>query len=494
MTSINEKTEFARTTTINVSDVPRATAPLPEAPYRQAVNRLLGQLSYDKEQQITMVQMEIERLSVEPKMPDRIDELLAESKQKLAFTSASETTTTDNLVKDSLQKKKQVFLKQIDIYEKLLSDREKERARGLAYRKQWLMEQLAKIEVTEFPKFAPIEACSCDQGQLLALGQEHPVMCALYLAFSDHRPLCLSPDMIWLLICQGFAQHVNAEPESFRKQIVQHDGKVVIEVVRDEFIKGSLENRWDGVIDELCLRVREHIGSAHDQFVSDFSTTGSKERIASKIVLLDAVKSYFDYELHSLCGIPSITLEGTVEDWQLLADKVEAFAVFNLEWWLAALRPILQEFIAAVRGMIRQSFWESIYKFQSVSGGGAITGWIATFFPYFKDEHGYATVKNPWIGQGGKALSRLTKGQWGDSKMNLFGPSPADFPSSFARAPFVWNYFEQRFNMELLGGFVGVAQDEATLALRPEIGWVIRESVPAESAPSLLANCRPGLR
>lgn len=484
MTSINEKTVVTRTTTINVSDVPAATYPLPEVPYLQSVNRLLGQPLYDKKQRIQMVQMEFDRLAEEPNLPDRIDELLAESKQKLALASASEATTTDNLAKDSLQKKKQVFLKQIDIYEKTLSDRDKERARGLAERKHRLMEQLAKIEATEFPKFTLIEACSCDQGQLLALGQEHPVMCALYKAFSDHRPLCLYPDMIWLLICQGVAQHVNVEAESLRTQIVHHDGKVVIEVVRDEFIKGSLENRWDGVIDELCQRVREHIGSVHDQFVPNFSTTGSKERIAAKIVLLDAVKSYFVYEVHSLCGIPSITLEGTVEDWQSLADRVETFAEFNLEWWLTALRPILQEFVEAVRGKVRQPFWESIYKFRSISGAGAVTGWIAAFFPYFKDGHGYATVKNPWIFHGGTTLDWLMNGQWGRYDGYSHDPAPASFPSSLTRVPFVWNYFQHRFDMELLGGFVGVAQDERTLTLRPEIGWAIRESVPAESAPS----------
>lgn len=110
MTSINEKTVFTRTTTINVSDVPPATYPLPEAPYLQSVNRLLGQPLYDKKQRIQMVQMEIDRLVEEPNLPDRIDELLAESKQKLALASASEATTTDNLVKDSLQKRSKYFL------------------------------------------------------------------------------------------------------------------------------------------------------------------------------------------------------------------------------------------------------------------------------------------------------------------------------------------------------------------------------------------------
>jgi hypothetical protein len=31
--------------------------------------------------------------------------------------------------------------------------------------------------------------------------------------------------------------------------------------------------------------------------------------------------------------------------------------------------------------------------------------------------------------------------------------------------------------MEFLGGFVGVSQEQATWALRPEIGWAVREQV-----------------
>ena len=35
----------------------------------------------------------------------------------------------------------------------------------------------------------------------------------MYRAYADHRPFVLSPDMIWLLISQGFARHINADPE-----------------------------------------------------------------------------------------------------------------------------------------------------------------------------------------------------------------------------------------------------------------------------------------
>jgi hypothetical protein len=40
--------------------------------------------------------------------------------------------------------------------------------------------------------------------------------------------------------------------------------------------------------------------------------------------------------------------------------------------------------------------------------------------------------------------------------------------------PFQWEYLRKQYAMEFLGGFVGIAQDATTLALRPEIGWVIR--------------------
>src|SRR5262249_41686527 len=140
-----------------------------------------------------------------------------------------------------------------------------------------------------------IEACSRYHGRLVAKVLAHPVLVALQRAFMQHRPLCLSPDMIWLLLCQGVAHHINVHAESLRSRMVQHQGKVQIEVRRDDFVKGSPENPWGEVIDEFSTQVRGHIGSAHDLFIPRFSTTGPTERIAAEIVLLDAVQSYFEY-------------------------------------------------------------------------------------------------------------------------------------------------------------------------------------------------------
>src|ERR1035438_4269912 len=37
---------------------------------------------------------------------------------------------------------------------------------------------------------------------------------AIQYSFNDHRPIVISPDMIWLLICQGFSIHLNKNFDS----------------------------------------------------------------------------------------------------------------------------------------------------------------------------------------------------------------------------------------------------------------------------------------
>ena len=103
----------------------------------------------------------------------------------------------------------------------------------------------------------PVEACSRYHGQLIAGVPFHPVVAAAHCAFMDHRPLCLSPDIIWLMICQGVANHINANAETLRPRIVSHQGRITIHVQRDEFVKGSPENPWAEALEEFTSKVRE---------------------------------------------------------------------------------------------------------------------------------------------------------------------------------------------------------------------------------------------
>jgi hypothetical protein len=332
------------------------------------------------------------------------------------------------------------------------------------------------------PPRRPVEACSRYHGQLVAGVYYHPVVAAIHLAFSDHRPLVLSPDIVWLLVAQGFANHVNANAKKLRARFVKHSGKPTIMVRRDDFRKGSPENPWPEVFEAFTAQIREHIGdAAHDLLLPAFSTTGAAARAAAQVVLLDALQSYFTYEVRTLCGIPQIVLEGTEDDWGKLAERTRELGRFDLEWWTTALMPILDEFIAAARGRVNGQFWQSIYKWDGGSGGPYTSGWIAAFFPYLKDRRtGRPTEMSLWLAQGGEALNKLLYPPV-KREPHYFShrPTTEAFPGGLSRTPFLWNYLGQSFEMEFLAGFVGVRQEADTLRLRPEIGWAIREQAAA---------------
>lgn len=323
-----------------------------------------------------------------------------------------------------------------------------------------------------------VESCSRYHGKLVANVNFHPVMAAIHLAFCDHRPLVISPDAVWLLVAQGLANHVNVNAEELRPKFVKQSDKITIAVRRDDFIKGTPENPWPEVFGEFTSQIREHLGATtHDLLLPKFSTTGATERAAAEVVLLDAMQSFFSYDFHSLCGIPQIVLEGTEDDWAMLAERTRGLGRFGLEWWTDTLAPILDEFVAASRGATSVQFWQSIYKLNHESGGPYITGWITAFFPYLKDwQTGRAERKNEWLEKGGNGLQKLLY-PLASSECHRFGHGPTTeaFPNGLGRAPFTWNYRDSKFEMEFLGGFVGVQQDADTFALRPEIGWAVRE-------------------
>ena len=45
-------------------------------------------------------------------------------------------------------------------------------------------------------------------------------------AYADHRPLVLTPDVVWVVISQGFARYVNEHAEEMRSLLVSHEGKM----------------------------------------------------------------------------------------------------------------------------------------------------------------------------------------------------------------------------------------------------------------------------
>jgi uncharacterized protein DUF4419 len=302
----------------------------------------------------------------------------------------------------------------------------------------------------------------------------HGLTRAAHTAYALHYPLVLSPDAIWLAIAQGFAAHVNANAERLRGRFVRHAGRATIRIQRDDFVKGSPRNRWPEAFDIFSDAVAEYIGRQRDLVVCDFSTTGLHERAASEIVLLDAMQSYFKYEFFSRCGIPAITLDGTPDDWRAIRRRALALEEYELAWWTSALGPVLDELVSTAEGRVDIAFWKAFFKHENESGGPLVRGWINVLFPYVSGRvhpgERETYVRNEQMAAWTQGLE--TRGS---------GSASWKIPSGLSCVPFEWTFLPPMepavFPMELLGGFVGVSQDPATLAVRPAIGWAVRDAV-----------------
>lgn len=345
------------------------------------------------------------------------------------------------------------------------------------------------------PTRGKLEACWSYSLDCVADVKEHPLIAATHLAFSQHRPLSLSPDVIWVTIAQGLAQHIRLDPEKYRHLLVRHQGRQQLVVTRNDMHRGSPENPWDAVVADFSRQVQQHVGEFAEKFVCDFSTTGPVERTVSQIVLLDAVQPYFSFLLVCICGIPAITLEGTVADWQKLREKVELLEPFDADWWVTPLRTTCDQFVRAASGDVDLPHWQRIYKVAQTYGRELTNGWIAYLFPYLKQLNtGSFSRRNPLLypdvtpEEAAKQERRWGPQWYLGSGEQSDGITVEDLPRGLSQVPFTLMDSGGRRAMELVGGPVVVTQDAEQKTLRPTLGWAVREAAPIEQALTRLAE------
>jgi hypothetical protein len=186
--------------------------------------------------------------------------------------------------------------------------------------------------------------------------------------------------------------------------------------------------------------------------------------------------------MNCVCGIPKITIEGSLDDWQRIRARVEVIETYDLGWWVSRLRPILDEFVLAAGGHPTREFWRAIYKPEKAYGGDVATGWIADLFPYLGDapdrrrnpvfEHDRQDWALP-VDKGVKTNSFPL------SPLNVKGVSPASFPSGLSSLPIKVGFNSgSACDVDLVAGFFAVEQNPSDLALSPVIGWSVVDPPP----------------
>ena len=294
---------------------------------------------------------------------------------------------------------------------------------------------------------------------------KNPFFNGMIDAFADHRPVVLTPDVIWFLICQGFAHYVNDNPEELRHLFVDHEGKIdlIVQSGKDLLTEDA---DWEGIVNCFADQIRENTkGDIADIMAEPFSTTGVNEHMVSQIALMETCKSYFDYiVIYLSCGIPSVTLKGTPEDWQSILDRTRKLRAYGIDWWVDDLEPILEEFVKASKGKPNTEFWRSIvkkYRPGDVRGLGCggidmgatkFDGWFLKFLPY--DEKGRTPDE---VLMDHDMLPEMVRTEY---KYIIFNDATGEV--------------EKTVMMEFWAGIVGMEVDPETCAMTPKMGWFTR--------------------
>ncbi|WP_438005995.1 DUF4419 domain-containing protein [Sorangium sp. So ce321] len=329
------------------------------------------------------------------------------------------------------------------------------------------------------PPPARIEAFSTSDAPLVSATDANALAQAAHDAFYRHYPLVLSPDAVWHCLAQGFAHHVALNAEALRGRFVRHQGKQKLVVERRDFTLGQ-PNPWPEAFAAFSEQIAAHVGRLRDLVVADFSTTGAVERAASEVVLMDAFQPYFEYMMAIGCGIPSITLLGSVDDWRSVRRRAAMLSEFGLAAWTDALLPVLDEVVRTAEGHVDPAFWRSFFRYRSASGPSELTGWILVLFPYLKvfREGGARLEPSPYLGRWEQALRAAEQRKAGHFTPD--GPSLLAIPSSIASAPvtLVDLRDDAVHPLRFVAGLFGVTQDAITGALAPEFGWAILHDQP----------------
>ena len=316
------------------------------------------------------------------------------------------------------------------------------------------------VDQDHLDAFCQIVAQNDSLDDLVYMGN-HAFIRGMHRAYAEHRPFSISPDMIWLLISQGFAKHINNNSEKFRHHFTHSDQKEEI-IFEDNRIRlCDPESPWEELFPQFMNEFRQRVGDdLVDCLEANFSTTGLTEKIASQITIMEALKSYYEYiQSYCICGIPELTIEGTKEDWQEIIKKLEGLRKYELDWWIDGMIPLLEEFVNVFEGTIIKTFWQHMFKMHSEDYYGApdiVDGWILKFYPYLKNgEKLGESIEISFLGPEGLSEEFV---------VTDFKQRAVSLDGSFKDTP-----------LELWAGFIGLEQNKETLGLRPKIGWMIRK-------------------
>ena len=281
-------------------------------------------------------------------------------------------------------------------------------------------------------------------------------------AYNYHHNLVIRPDDVWVAVTNQFSAYVNGNAESLRTLFVNHEGKKELVTCQMASLRsadyGELARH---MVEEMKKRIVDP--ELAKWILPSFSTTQVNDTIVGSVVFMASMQKYFEYKFHLLCGIPNVTLLGTVEDWEDIYKRISFLRQFGdfCNKWADMLEKVIIQFVNARKGSPDMSFWNRIC---SNLGGGSgpryLSGWITTFCVFNND--------GKWQGD---QYDIVNCGKETMSEFPIVNTN--DIPSGYVTVPVkiddngIAEYYSIMF-----AGHMSIAKVDDT-TIQPHLSWVI---------------------
>ena len=338
---------------------------------------------------------------------------------------------------------------------------------------------------------------------------DHPVLKAYYTAFLEHYPVIVSPDILWVLILEGFSRHVRLNSEKLKNKFIK-SGKDNIIITQepngDKNINKVSSKRWGDIFKDFVESSKEHIDpTVLHLFTPYFSTTTEEIEYACQLNIMSIIIPYVTFikpfvgtNCCAGCAFPYIRLQGTLQDYKQLRIKIEGLKGFLIDDWVDKLLSIIDKIIETKKGNIDKKFWDNMITNKKREYSNELTkmvsdaheakryekieifGWIFDFFPFKNDtiikplnkddikrlKHTikrYGYYKQPEYGEA-DSLVRNDIEIYDNSNFGILPGEMIDIDATYK------NSKGQKAELGIKTGFLGYSLDEDH-AFKPEIGW-----------------------
>lgn len=173
---------------------------------------------------------------------------------------------------------------------------------------------------------------------------------------------------------------------------------------------------------------------------------------------LAALSRYFEFEMMCICGIPRLRLEGTVDDWSRLRERVLLFHEWGLQTWQDALLPICDELLRSAEGRPSLEFWRHLYKSEEAYGSDIVTGWVSQLFLLVEGPGGTLFPN--------RAIGTRRGDTWLYDSVSLLG-----FPATVGAVSIRASSGAEEHRLRLHGGLAYATYDSDTHEVGVASGW-----------------------